>query len=112
LYLKGLRFRDCKASNIVLSALAQFPASYQPYLVDMEGLRWQWVKFSRRDEHIAIIRLAASCFDAPNLSRTDFLRFFNRYLYFINAPQASNRQTRHDLWYYLRAAALKIVKKS
>ncbi|MFC1783015.1 hypothetical protein ACFL02_05465, partial [Planctomycetota bacterium] len=70
---------------------------FQLYLVGLDGLRRCRGDLAGAG-HEALISLAASSMKSPNLSRTDYIRLFNRYIRFLKLPETHNRLSRHALW--------------
>jgi hypothetical protein len=113
---QGLRHRDCKATNIMVSRQPDQPkpdlsdqsTSFRLFLVDLDGLRAR-LPFEIWSSHEAIIRLAASTLNLPALKRLDMVRTFNKYLQILDLPEAKDRRARYRLWQTL---SLKILEKA
>ncbi len=90
---RGVSHRDLKAPNIMLQGAATNPASAQPVLIDLVGVRAsaRAVPFARRTRELA--RLNASFLATPNVTRTERLRFLLRYLH------AGERQSDWKNWW-------------
>ncbi|MFQ5591355.1 MAG: lipopolysaccharide kinase InaA family protein [Phycisphaerae bacterium] len=75
----GLRHRDLKASNILLSHWEGPPADTRVWIMDVEGLRrdGRWKPGTRRRQ---LARLGASLLSYASITRSDYARFLRTYL--------------------------------
>ncbi len=94
---RGLRHRDCKASNILV---VQHPR-LKVLWIDMDGLRLAG-PCSRNDGLRPLVRLQVSLADVPGLSRTDWVRFLRSYFAGYGQSPAAWRAA----WPALQAASV------
>ncbi len=89
---KGLRHRDCKASNLLIQNASELPSTWRVFFIDLHGVRRCLV--THRPQHHAAIRLAASLLPHhPKIYRTDYIRFLRRYAQHLDLTEAENPHT-------------------
>lgn len=77
---RGWYHRDFKASNIMLSNWDGTTGPLRVWLLDLEGLERTADGATRRSSRRMAVRLAASLMGYASVTRTDLLRFVQRYL--------------------------------
>jgi hypothetical protein len=103
---RGISHRDLKAPNVMLRGAATDPATAEPVLLDLVGVRAgaRAVAFARRVRELA--RLNVSFLSDPHITRVERLRFLWAYL------RAGARESDWKKWWKAvsEASAAKVAK--
>lgn len=92
----GLTHRDLKASNVLLQSKDKRNPHFEPWLLDLDGLRRAPRSLRARQRQL-LMRLTASLVDHIAVSKTDLTRALRRFLIGTGADENPWRRTIREL---------------
>jgi|GEM_PF-1810637 len=94
LEMNGIRHRDLKASNVVLTNWDQGPQLAEAWLIDLEGVRLGEGE-DEAQQWRAVARLVASLMNYKSITKTDYVRFLQAILSGWGTPPSEWRNHFH-----------------